>query len=226
MYNVCLSSETYSLDPRDLIILEDSLLKSERISSKESVIVLIGDDKKGIKDTLLSGRFEVETAIAQNVDYIPVRIAFVPRTGKYNFISTLIRKLRYKYKSFSSNLYHTNPFDIRRLKIERSFRTRENAYTFSKKVYRMNSNQRNELYENLYNSMQKNGFDDRFPIDIMLCRSLGVQDTVDQGHHRMSVAIDCKLDRIAVKFAAAGHAPKILQPLFRMIAKISLFFKH
>lgn len=226
MYNICLSSEIYQLDPKDLMILEDSGLRADGIECTDSVIVLIGDDKKGIKDTLLRGRFEIESAISEQVPFIPVRIAFVPRTKKYDFISPLVRKLRYKYKSFSSNIYHTDPLDIRRLKIERSFRTRENAYTFSKKAYRMCSTKRNEMYENLFCSMKEKGFDDRFPIDIMLCRSLGVQDTVDQGHHRMSVAIDCKLERIAIRFGAAGSAPRFLQPLFKLIARISLFYKH
>lgn len=223
MENLGFSSEIYTIDPRDLVVLEDSLLLSEK---DDDVILLIGDEKKNIPDTLLKGRETVERAIIENKDYIPVRVAFVPRTKKYDFISPLIRKLRYKYKSFSSNIYHTTPMDIRRLRIERSFRTKENAYSFTKKKYRLGDEIRNELYENLYNSMKANGYDDKYPIDILLCRNLGVQDTVDQGHHRMSVAIDCQTPRIAVRFGAAGQAPKFLQPLFRIIARINLLFKQ
>lgn len=223
MGNLGFSSEIYTIDPRDLVVLEDSLLLAEK---EDEVILLIGDEKKNIPDTLLKGRETVERAIMENKDYIPVRVAFVPRTKKYDFISPLIRKLRYKYKSFSSNIYHTTPMDIRRLRIERSFRTKENAYSFTKKKYRLGEEIRNELYENLYNSMKANGYDDKYPIDILLCRNLGVQDTVDQGHHRMSVAIDCQTPRIAVRFGAAGQAPKFLQPLFRIIARINLLFKQ
>lgn len=224
MLKIGLSSEVYRLDPRDLAVLEDSLLSTEGL--KDDVILLIGDEKKNINDTLLTGREIVERAIMNGTDYIPVRVAFVPRTKKYDFISPLIRKLRYRYKSFSNNIYHTTPQDIRRLRIERSFRTKENAYTFTKKKYRLKSEVRNELYENLYNSMKKNGFDDRYPVEIMLCRNFGVQDTVDQGHHRMSVAIDCQTPRMAVRFGAAGQAPAFLQPLFKIIARINLLFKQ
>lgn len=227
MSNICLSSEIYSLDPQDLIILEDSLLGDVNLCDNNTkVVILIGDEKKGINDTLLKGRYEVEKAIADGEQYIPVRVAFVSRTKKYDFLSPIIRKMRYKYKSFSSNIYHTKPADIRRLKIERNFRTKDNAYTFTKKKYRLTCDVRKELYDNLYNSMKNKGFDDRYPIDIMLCRSLGVQDTLDQGHHRMSVAIDCNLDRVSVRFGAAGCAPKLLRPIFRLIAKISLFIKR
>lgn len=207
MYNVCLSSEIYRLAPEDLLVLPDAPAEKKDSHLHDDVVILIGDEKKQLSDTLLKGREAAERAIAEKQSFIPVRIAFEPRTGKFDFLSPLIRSLRYKHKSFSPNIYHTDPFDIRRLKIERSFRTRENAYTFTKKKNRLAENMRSRLYEELYNSMKEKGFDDRFPIEIMLCRSLGVQDTVDQGHHRMSVAIDCGLPRISVRFGAAGKAP-------------------
>lgn len=224
MSNLGLSSEIYPLATEDLLILPDSDMDVS--SFADSVVILIGDEKKGTSDVLLKGRQEIEKAVAENKAYVPVRIAFESRTSRYDILSPLIRSMRYKHKSFSGNIYHVDPADIRRLKIERNFRTRENAYKFTKKKYRLAKNTRHNMYEELYNSMKQKGFDDKYPIDIMLCRSLGVQDTVDQGHHRMSVAIDCKLTRIAVRFGAAGQAPTILRPLFRLIAKLCLFFKH
>ena len=226
MYNIGLSSEIYHLDPRDLITLTDSPAWSQDLALKDEVVILLGDEKKHQADSLLKGRQVVENAIENKQDFIPVRLAFISRTSRFDVLSPLIRSLRYKHKSFSPNIYHTNPFDIRRLKIERSFRTRENAYTFTKKKNKLAEPMRSQLYEELYQSMKKHGFDDRHPIEIMLCRSFGVQDTVDQGHHRMSVAIDCKLSRIAVRFGAAGKAPNFLRPLFLGLAKACLFFKH
>jgi len=224
MSNLGLSSEIYHLLVADLLVVPDS----ENIQSpiSDSVVLLIGDEKKGTSDVVLKGRQEIEKAAAEKRLYIPVRIAFESRTSKYDILSPLVRSLRYKHKSFSPNIYHIDPLAIRKLKIERNFRTRENAYKFTKKKYRMATNARKNMYEELYNSMKQKGFDDKYPIDIMLCRSLGVQDTVDQGHHRMSVAIDCRLPQVAVRFGAAGQAPSFLRPLFRLIAKICLFFKH
>ena len=226
MYNIGLSSEIYHLDPADLLVLADSPNLEQTLNLKDEVVILLGDEKKHQADTLLKGRQVVENAIENKQDFIPVRIAFISRTGRFDVLSPLIRSLRYKHKSFSPNIYHTNPFDIRRLKIERSFRTRENAYTFTKKKNQLAEPLRGKLYEELYQSMKNHGFDDHYPIEIMLCRSFGVQDTVDQGHHRMSVAIDCKLSRIAVRFGAAGKAPNFLRPLFLGLAKACLFFKH
>ena len=231
MTHICFSSEIYHLDPKDLVVLHDSNT-SLNADCQDDVVVLIGerelynDTKPVIPDTLLKGRDKVKDAISKNTPFIPVRIAFVSRINRWDFLSPLIRVLRYKHKAYSSNIYHIDPFEIRDLKIERSFRTPENAYQFSNPKYQMSEDERKKLYNRLKESMQKNGYDDNFPLDIMLCRNLGIQDTLNQGHHRMGVAIDCNIHRVSVMFCAAGQAPKFLHPLFRLIAKFNLWFKH
>ena len=231
MQRICYSSEVYHLDPQDLAVLADS---PDRIAadSSDSVVVLIGEkdiydaNKPVVYDTLLKGREIVEKAVAEGKAFIPVRIAFISRIGKWDFVSPLIRVLRYKYKAYSSNLYHNNPFEIRSLKIERSFRTPENAYQFSNPKYQMPEEERKKMYQQLKDSMSTHGYDDRFPLDIMLCRNFGIQDTLNQGHHRMGVAIDCNIQRVSVMFSAAGQAPRFLHPLFRVTARFNLWFKQ
>ena len=207
MPNICYSSETYHLDPQDLFILKDSSL-SDEVNVSDEVVLLIGhnpiwiDKSTGTPDTLLKGRAALEKAVADKVPYVPVRIAFIPKISRFDFISPLIRVLRYKHKFYSSNIYHIDPFEIRSKKIERNFRSQANAYQFSNPKYKMDEAQRVSMYEKLKESMLTNGYNDRYPIDIMLCRILGVQDTLNQGHHRMGVAIDCNIHRIAVVFSA------------------------
>lgn len=231
MTHICFSSEIYHLDPKDLIGLEDSNTHLTA-NCENDVVLLIGEKdlydktKPIIYDTLLKGRDVIVKAVENNTPFIPVRIAFVSRISRWDFLSPLIRVLRYKYKAYSSNIYHIDPFEIRKLKIERSFRTPENAYQFSNPKYQMPEAERIKLYTQLKESMQTKGYDDRFPLDIMLCRNLGIQDTLNQGHHRMGVAIDCNIHRVSVMFSAAGQAPKFLHPLFRLIAKFNLWFKH
>ena len=84
--------------------------------------------------------------------------------------------------------------------------------------------ERKRQYDELYNSM-KRGYDDNFPLDVMLLRMMGIKDTVNQGHHRMGIAIECKLPLVAVRFSAAGAAPRILQPLLKVIADINITLK-
>lgn len=229
MCNICYSSEIYNLDPRDALVLRDAPQEIP-CHTKDEIVILIGntdlwDRNKGTTDTLLKGRDILERAVAANKAFVPVRIAFISRIKKYDFISPIIRILRYKYKGYSSNYYHMDPHEIRKMKIERNIRTRENAYKFSNPKYKMKHEVRNNTFEALVDSMKQNGFDERYPIDIMLCRNFGVQDTLNQGHHRMAAALECGLDKISVRFCAAGQAPKFLQPLFRVLARLNLVIK-
>ena len=221
--SICYSSEIYNIDPKDLAILANS---DDEALVDDEVVLFIGNKKDGVKDCLLKGREVVERAVMDGVEYVPVRVAFLSRTKKYDVISPLIRTLRYKYRAASSNIYHVRPQDIRDMKIERGIRTRENAYEFSNPKYKMDDDLRKSTYQELYESMKAKGYDDNHPVDIMLCRNFGVQDTVNQGHHRVGVAVELKLNRMAVEFSAAGQSPKILLPLFRVFAKINMFVMH
>ena len=231
MAKICYSSEVYGLAVEDIASLPDSSVVPENMPD-DKVILLIGkrrlwsNDTPVEQDTLLKGRAVVNEAVARGESYIPVRIAFESRVRSYDIISPIIRSLRYKYTLFSSNIYHIRPQEIRDKKLERNLRTAENAYKFSNPKYQMNEEERRETYDNLVKSMSQKGYDDNFPIDIMLCRNMGIQDTLNQGHHRMSVALECGIERISVEFCAAGQSPKFLHPFFYWIAKINMSAKH
>lgn len=220
---LCFSSETYKIDPKDLTILEDAAVNYSG-KNKDKVIVLIGDGQNQEKDCLLSGRAIAEEAIKKGMDFIPVKIAFNSKIKRLDFISPFIKALRNRQKFFSSNIYHMDPKEIRRMKIERNIRTKQNAYVFTNPLFSYTKQERDKQYNELYNSM-KRGYDDNFPIDIMLLRMMGIRDTINQGHHRMGIALDCNLPRVAVMFSAAGQAPVILQPLLRIIAHININLK-
>ena len=68
MNDVFPSSETYDLDPRDLADLPDA----EKVSVKfdASVVVLLGDERKGVSDALLKGRSAVETAAFETAERV------------------------------------------------------------------------------------------------------------------------------------------------------------
>ncbi len=224
MANLCLSSETYKIDVKDIAALEDSSLNT-RYKKSKTAIILMGDSEHDVRDTLLCGRALVERALSDGQKYIDVKIAFVTKIKPYDLITPFIKKYYTKYKFWSSGIYHMDPLEIRRLKIERSFRDKNSAYTFSNPLYRFSESERRARYEKLYNSM-KDGYDDNYPIDIMLLRMLGIKDTVNNGHHRMGIAVECGLPQIAVRFSAAGSAPLLLRPLLRVIANISMRLKQ
>lgn len=222
------SSEIYEIETKDIAVLPDG---KDKASVADEIVVKIGDNfdykKRTLSpDTLIKGRKLVQEALRNKQKYLKVRMAFTPKNKWFDFISPIIRVLRYRIKAYGSNTYHLSPKFIRDTRLERNIRTAENAYVFSNPLYRLNEAERKKTYKKLYRSMQKNGFNDKYPLDIMLCRNMGVKDTLNQGHHRMSVAMELGLKRVAVVFSSAGAAPRWLHYIFMKVAKINMFFKN
>lgn len=48
--------------------------------------------------------------------------------------------------------------------------------------------------------IRREGFNDKFPITIMLLRKDGKRDKILQGHHRLNMAIELGLETVPVKF--------------------------
>ncbi len=217
------SSEIYPLETADIALLSDAVdtgIDTDKFSNE--IIVLLGDVKTGVDDCLLKGRRLVNEALQDGVEKVNVKLAFEIRTPRFDVISTLIKKRRERYESFCSRIYHIDPHDIRRMNIERNFKTKETAYNNTKKRWYLPQEERDRKYNELLNSIKNNGYRDDCPIEIMLCRSFGVQDTVHQGHHRMGIAMDCNLSRISVKFKAAGYTPSFLHWLLKPLARQKL----
>ncbi|MBS4773579.1 MAG: hypothetical protein KHX55_04815 [Proteobacteria bacterium] len=201
------SSELYYIDPQDIIALDDAPA-SFSAGTDEEVSVLI---RPGAADCLLNGRITAEQAAMHKMAYIPVRIFFQSVIPLWNLPAIFIKPLRQNYKFASSRSYHMSLAKLRELKIERGFRNAENAYKISKR-WHISDEQRIAKYNQLLNSLKK-GYDDNYPINIMLCRRMGVKDCVDDGHHRIGICVEYNIDRIAVCFRAAGRLPRWLQKL-------------
>lgn len=222
------SSEVYPIDPADISVLGNAFVSLP--ACDDEVVVLIGNNKISgdttNADVLIKGRAAVQKAIDEDKPFIPVRFAFIPANKRFDLLSPLIRKLRYKIRFYGSNVYHINPESIRALKIERAFKTRENAYSFTVSSRRMTRQERDAEYDNILNSIKENGFLDNDPIDIMLCRMAGAKDCVNNGHHRMGMALELGLNKVPVRFSAAGASPKILRPALKAFSVVNLAFKR
>lgn len=238
MPTIVFSSEVYRIDPADILGLNED--KSISVpDSADDVIVLIGrnqtfwntsEQKYDVilreKDLLIKGKDVVRKAVSEKTDFIPVRLAFIPGNSPFDLLSPMIRKLRYRIRFYGSNIYHLDPKDIRAMKIERTIKTRENAYSFTNPKYKMAPEERNMEYSRLFNSIKENGFKDNDPLDIMLCRLSGSKDCVNNGHHRMGIALELGLNKVPVRFSAAGAAPKFLRPALKAFSSLNLAFKR
>ena len=205
------SSELYFIEPQDIIKLKNTPQKAAaKIKCADDVVVLLGDKKTNTFDTLVCGRNIAKKAISENTSHIPVRFVFISNIAKWNILPIFFKQLRQYFKFESKVSYHTTLTHLRNLHIERGFRNAENAYVISKK-WNIGPEERVRKYNKLVNSLKKKGFDDKQPISIMLNRRCGIKDCVDDGHHRIGICAENNIERIAIRFRAAGTLPKFLQ---------------
>ena len=203
------SSELYYIDPRDILPLPDAAgLSTASVSDEIAVLIAAGEE-----DKLLSGKILAEQAVAAGQEYIPVRFWFKPRIPLWNLPAIFIKPLRQKYKFTNSRNYHASLPHLRELKIERGTRNAENAYKISKR-WHISEEERHNRYNRLVESLKK-GFDDNSPIRVMLCRRLGIKDSIDDGHHRIGICVVQCINRITLCFRADGAMPAFWQKLLR-----------
>tara|TARA_Y100001960_G_scaffold327989_1_gene415691 strand:- start:302 stop:967 length:666 start_codon:yes stop_codon:yes gene_type:complete len=212
--NIGVSSELYNIELEDIKSLPYKKI-DYKFKDNNAVYILISDDG----DSIVYGKEFLNKAEKENLTHIPVRVLFNLKFPIWKVHFTLIKALRDKFRIKSPNYYHIKPQDIRELNIERGYRDETNAHLHSDAIYLQAGNQ---LYLNLKKSIIENGYDDKFPMDVQLCRSYGVQDCLNQGHHRMGILIDNDIKRASIMFSAVGYIGNPLKPLLLKLAKKSL----
>lgn len=213
------SSEIYEISPQDLISLKDCESSiADKIKTKDEVVILMGNRNLGLDDSLVRGRELVSLAIENQQPYIPVRIVFTSVIPSWNLLPLFIKKFRYQYKYFNNRIYHLSARRLRELGLERCRRTADNAYAITNKRWAISEPERLKKYQELVASLQ-NGFRDEYPISIMLCRSMGAKDSIDNGHHRMGICLEYGIDHICTNFIAAGAAPRWFQKICLKFSK-------
>ena len=104
----------------------------------------------------------------------------------------------------SSEVYHISPLYLRNLGMERSGRGgigrhRDNAYDGKEETRHLTRREKEARYDTLKESIRRDGFNEEFPILIMLRRENGA-DMIYEGHHRLNIAIELGLDVVPVRF--------------------------
>ena len=101
-------------------------------------------------------------------------------------------------------VYFLDPKTIRKMALEKHRKTRDKCFE-SHSEYKSRPKEdtladRQKRWDDLRDSIAKNGFDPNQPITIMLNRKDDNRDQVFQGHHRLAIAIELQLREIPVRF--------------------------
>ena len=102
----------------------------------------------------------------------------------------------------SSNVYHIAPQDLRDLRMERYGRGgvgrhRDNCYDGKEQTKHLTRSQKEARYDELKESIREYGFNEEYPIIVMLRRENGA-DMIFEGHHRLNIAIELGLSLIHI----------------------------
>ena len=212
----CISSTVYPLLIDDLLCLPDVDPAAEKIKGCD-VVILIGNKDKNIPDRLYQGRDKLEKLKAEGQTIVQTHVAFFRNRPAWDLLSPFCKAFRNHFHAFGTKIYHISPKTVREMGLERGQRTQQTAYCYAK--WPIPEEQRKKFYNDLKNSLEQNGYDDRYPIDIMLCRSFGVKDTINQGHHRVMFCVDMQIPQMSIRFMYVTHAPSFLQKPLLLLSK-------
>jgi len=108
--------------------------------------------------------------------------------------------MRRDYQLMSSETYYIPPTQLRALGLELMYRTRDKAFTSHPEYEHLTQEERGQVYDRLKEQIQIQGFQDEFPIIVMLLRKSGQHDKILHGHHRLNIAIELNLPTVPVRF--------------------------
>ncbi len=206
-YVLSFSSELYPLTLEEVAALPDATIPFT--AKEEEVIILLGGNTLIKEDCLLAGRSKIKQAIQKKNKTVSVRIAF-PVPAHIGALFALIKKVRYRWKTNGTCVYHLDPHFLRDHGLERFKRTADNAYQFSNHRWKKSPAQQQERYHKLLENMS-HGYDDSFPMRVMLCRTNGSKDSLDDGHHRLGICIDNHIPLVAIRFCYASSWQAVRQ---------------
>ena len=187
------SSEIYYIKSEELKKL-DRLQGFENIKFSEVVILL--DEVNGNK---IIANFDILDGVSDE-EFIKTRIAYRTFNPFIGFFIGLIKPIKRKFYTRNEQSF-TVLFDkLLDAKLTRGERNRENAYQWTNKKWQIRRDEANKRYNDLYNSLKKNGYDKKSPMFVMLNRKLGVKDQILQGHHRIGICKEIGIKTVNVAF--------------------------
>ena len=198
MKRLVFSSEFYYIKATDLkkLPLEEKLLQP--IKSQDVPLVLLrkeGDAKlvdiKGI------------VAEAKEDDFIKVKIAYYTFPALISLLLCFIKPLKRRYYKATGLCFTVRLEDIIKAKLPRGERNAENAYQWTNKRWQISKEEAQKRYAELRESMQKNGYDKRYPMYVMLNRRFGAKDQLFQGHHRIGICKELGITEVSILFWTA-----------------------
>lgn len=195
MKHIAQSSELYQIKTTELQALPVEENDARNLKTDEIVVMLseTGADK------LISGAEKVKSSTEE---FLPVRFAYASYPAYRAFLINLIKPIKRKFYKVFPKAYTTTLACILSNNVMRGERNESNAYQWTNKKWQISREEAQKRYHDLYESIQKHGYDKKSPMLIMLNRKFGVKDQVLQGHHRIGICKSLGVKEVSISFWA------------------------
>ena len=206
---IVFSSEFYfikALDLKKLPVgsLPCSMPKSQ--NGEDCLVIFLADD--GSLSTINPEKLLSVAADA----FIKTRIAYYTYPLFFNLLLNLIKPLKRRLYIKSTVALTTKLSKILDAHLPRGVRNAQNAYQFQQKRFQVSPETAKKRYSELYSSLKNNGYDAAYPMVILLNRKFGLKDQLLQGHHRIGICKELKIEDVSVSFYAAPALLHLFKP--------------
>jgi len=209
MKQLAFSSEFYFIKARDL----------KKLVVKEKVGADFNDDCIYLKlhhdgqVTVYAGKEKIDTA--PDDDFVKTRIVYVSFPTFISFFLNIIKPIKRRFYIKSMESFRVRLADLLAAKLPRGERNAENAYQFNNRRYHLDHDEAQKCYNKLRSSIEKHGYDERFPMYVMLNRKFGCKDQLLQGHHRIGICKELNVKEVNIAFWAAPASFQFLRKFFK-----------
>lgn len=195
MCSLCFSSETYFIKVSNLAKLEKKIIDDKKLAKCENEIVIMVD-ANGVY--IVKGNNNLK--IKEQNDFIETRVCYYSLSPFVGFFINLIKPLKRKFYVRNSMSFRVRFDKFLGANLTRGERNRENAYQWTNKRWKISNEVALIKYDELYKSLEENGYDENYPMIVMINRKFGVKDQILQGHHRIGICKEVGIDEVNICF--------------------------
>jgi hypothetical protein len=211
MKRVVRSSELYFIRGADLKNLAQESVDILPDCPSDCVVIKLNNDGK----VVLAAHKEL-LDVAQDEDYVKTYVIYETYPAILCLLINLIKPIKRRFYIRSRQPLRARLSDILNAGLPRGERNADNAYQLNNKRYHVNFEEAQIMYNELRDSLKENGYDFSNPMFVMLNRKFGAKDQLLQGHHRIGLCKELKIEDISIAFWAAPATYSFFRKFIRL----------
>ena len=191
---LCFSSECYYIKVDNLLALDVIDIEDVKKSKDCDALILVSEN--GCK--LCLGKELLSTKSKD--DFVKTKVVYYSYPALIGFFINLIKPIKRKFYIKNNQSFRVRFDKLLEANLTRGERNRDNAYQWTNKKWQISKEEANKRYNDLYNSLKENGYDEKSPMIVMINRKFGIKDQILQGHHRIGLCKEVGISEVNICF--------------------------